>query len=78
MTATAISKLPMNERPIITDPDLAAAVEEMLAPYTGRALERAQAAVRRVAMGATQGTFGDLVEAYRKAIKSAVNDKGDG
>lgn len=77
MTATATSKLPMNDRPIIIDPDLAAAVEELLRPYTGKMLERAQAAVRRVANGAAQGTFSDLVDAYRAAIKGAVGDKGD-
>lgn len=78
MTATAISKLPTNERSVIQDPDLAAAVEELLRPYGGKSLERAQGAVRKVATGATQGTFSDLVEAYRSAIKGAVGDKGDG
>lgn len=77
MTATASSKLPMNERPIILDPDLAAAVEDLLAPYTGKALERAQAAVRKVASGAMQGTFSDLVDAYHKAIRGAVGHRGD-
>lgn len=77
MTATATSKLPTNERPIIFDPDLAGAVEDQLRPYTGKALERAQAAVRRVASGAAQGTFSDLVAAYGTAIKQAVGNKGD-
>ena len=77
MTTTATSKLPTNERPIILDPDLAAAVEDLLQPYTGKNLERAQAAVRKVASGATQGTFSDLVAAYAAAIKGAVGGKGD-
>ena len=77
MTATATTKLPMNDRPIINDPDLAAAVEDLLRPYNGKTLERAQTAVRKVATGATQGTFSDLVDAYAAAIKGAVGNKGD-
>lgn len=77
MTAIATSKLPTNERPIILDPDLAAAVEDLLRPYNGQRLERAQAAVRKVASGATQGTFSDLVDTYAAAIKGVVGGKGD-
>jgi hypothetical protein len=71
MTAT-LSKLPTSTRPLINDTDLADAVERMLAPYTGKALERAQAAVRRVHGSAVQGPFSTVLAAYQAAVAAAV------
>lgn len=71
MTAT-MTKLPTVERPLILDNDLATAVERMLAPYSGKALERAQSAVRKVHGSAVQGPFAAVVTAYEVAIKQAV------
>lgn len=70
--ATMTSKLPTNERPIIRSREIAAEVEKMLAPLHGKALERAQAAVRRVATSGRQGTFAVIVEAYRAEIAAAA------
>lgn len=72
---TLTSKLPTNDRPLIKDPALVAALDKLLAPLSGKALERAQDAVRRVARSAVQGTFSTIVETYRKAIRGAVGDK---
>lgn len=69
---TTATKLPTDSRPLVRDPDLAAALEEILAPYTGKALERAQQAVRKVRSSAVQGPFSDVVAAYRAAIDQAV------
>lgn len=71
MTAT-LTKLPTNARPLILDNDMAAAVEKMLAPYSGKALERAQLAVRKVHSSAVQGPFGVVLTAYETAIKAAA------
>lgn len=75
MTAT-LTKLPTSTRPLIVDTDLAAAVEGLLAPYSGKALERAQAAVRRVNASSTQGPFSAMVAAYKTAITAAVGKEG--
>ena len=75
--ATMTTKLPTNERPLILDYDLAAAVERLLAPYEGKRLERAQAAVRQVATSAVQGPFSTVLRAYQAAILAAVGDRGD-
>lgn len=72
MTATATSKLPTSSRPLIQDPDLAAAVEKMLSPYEGKRLDRAQAAARKVATSAVQGPFSTVLAAYQSAITAAV------
>jgi hypothetical protein len=73
MSAIAFSKLPTNETPLIRDPDLARAIDDLLQPYSGKALERAQAAVRRVATNnGVMGVFKDLVEIYRTAILASV------
>lgn len=74
MTATMTSKLPTSSRPLIHDRDLAAAVEKMLAPLSGKALERAQDAVRKVAGSAVQGPFGTVLAAYQKAISAASKE----
>lgn len=71
MTAT-LSKLPTNTRPLIQDPDMARAVERILAPYSGKTLERAQAAVRRVHTSDVQGPFAAVIAAYRAAVLAAV------
>jgi hypothetical protein len=71
MTAT-LSKLPTSTRPLIVDTDLAAAVERLLAPYSGKALERAQAAVRKVHGSSVQGPFSTVLAAYQSAITAAV------
>lgn len=72
--ATMTSKLPTSDRPLIADRDLAAAVETLLAPLSGARLERAQAAVRKVAGSAAQGPFATVLKAYESAIKAT--DKG--
>lgn len=71
MTATA-TKLPTDSRPLVRDPDLAAALEEILVPYNGKALERAQQAIRKVRSSGVQGPFSVVVAAYRTAIEQAV------
>lgn len=72
--ATMTSKLPTSDRPLIADRDLAAAVDSLLAPLSGTRLERAQAAVRKVAASAVQGPFTTVLKAYEAAIKTT--DKG--
>jgi hypothetical protein len=72
MTAT---KLPTDSRPLVRDPDLATALEAILEPYTGKALERAQMAIRRVRAGGVQGSFTQIVAAYRAAIDEAAAAK---
>lgn len=67
---TMTSKLPTSDRPLIADRDLAAALEKMLAPFSGAKLEKAQAAVRRVASSAVQGPFSTVLAAYTAALKS--------
>lgn len=69
---TATSKLPANDRPLIQDPDLAAALERELEPLSGKSLERAQAAVRRIHGSALQAPFGTVLAAYQTAIAEAV------
>jgi hypothetical protein len=73
--ATMTSKLPTSDRPLIHDRDLAAVVEKMLTPLNGAKLDRAQAAVRKVAESAVQGSFDAVVRAYRTAINAATGDK---
>jgi hypothetical protein len=71
MTAIA-TKLPTSTRPLIQDMDLAAAIERMLEPLTGKSLERAQAACRRVYNTGAPGTFATMCADYRAAIDAAV------
>jgi hypothetical protein len=73
--ATLTSKLPRVDTPMITDPDLGPAIEKMLAPLTGAKLEKAQAAVRKVYGSAVEGSFSDILAAYRNAIAAATGDK---
>jgi hypothetical protein len=75
MTATATSKLPMNDRPVILDPDLARAVDALLEPFNGEPLKRAQSAVRKVASSAISVPYSGLVDAYRDAIRQAVGPR---
>ncbi len=72
-TATA-SPLPVNELPLIRDPDLAAAVEGELKGLSGKKLASAQAAIRQVHGSGITGQFGELVAAYAKAIRAAISD----
>lgn len=69
--ATMTSKLPTSDRPLIGDRDLASALEKLLAPLNGARLERAQAAIRKVAASAVQGPFSTVLKAYEAAIKGA-------
>jgi hypothetical protein len=69
MTAT---KLPTSTGPLIKDPDLAAAIEEMLEPYEGEELREAQAACREVHSSPILGQFGQLVAAYQTKIDERV------
>jgi hypothetical protein len=66
------SKLPTADTPLIQDPDLARAIEKLLAPHSGKPLEKAQAAVRRVHASGVQGPFQTVVAAYQAAITQAV------
>ena len=74
MSPATASPLPTNELPLIRDPDLAAAVERELKALTGKKLERAQAAIRRVHGSGITGQFGELVHAYQTAIRAAIAD----
>lgn len=69
MTAT---KLPTDTRPLVQDPDLANAIEKLLEPYSGKQLEKAQAACRRVHGSNILGDFTQIVSAYETAIAEAV------
>jgi hypothetical protein len=71
MTAT-VSKLPTSTRPLINDTDMAAAIEKMLAPYSGKTLERAQAAVRKTHSSSVLGPYPTVLAAYQSAITAAV------
>lgn len=70
--ATMASKLPTEDRPLRIDPDLAAVIEKELEPLEGEDLEKGQAAVRTVLKSSTQGTFATIADAYRTAIREAV------
>lgn len=78
--ATMTTKLPTSERPLIHDPDLAAAVlaekqrllERVPATKRDKAEDRLDAAIRRVASSAVQGPFSTIVEAYGAAMAAAV------
>lgn len=73
--ATLTSKLPTSDRPLIADRDMAAALESMLAPLSGARLEKAQAAIRKVAGSAVQGPFATVLKAYEAAIKAVDKEK---
>ena len=68
------TQLPTNEQPLIRDPDLAAAVEAEMKGLSGKSLEAARAAIRRVHGSGITGQFGELVAAYAAAIRAAVAD----
>jgi hypothetical protein len=72
--ATMTSKLPTSDRPLIADPDLSAALERMLAPMDGKRLERAQAAVRKVANSAVLGPYAVVLAAYQAAIRAVEKE----
>lgn len=71
MTTTA-SKIPTESRPLKMDPDLAAFLEVELAPYSGKALERAQQAIVRVRQKGVSGTWSELTTVYHETIAIAV------
>lgn len=71
---TPTSKLPQSTRPLKMDKDLAAALEGFLRPHTGKALERAQAAILQVRASGIALPFDQLVERYEQAIAAAVTD----
>jgi hypothetical protein len=70
--ATATSKLPRDTRAVRFDPDLAEALEELLQPFTGKALEKAQAAVVQVRRSGFTGGFTELRAEYERAIRAAT------
>lgn len=70
--STASTKLPQDGRIMKIDPDLATAIELLLAPHSGKLLEKAQAAVLKVNRSLIQGSFGELVDAYAAAIAKAT------
>lgn len=72
MSTTLTSKLPTITRPIPIDSDMAAALERRLAPLSGKRLELAQSAVRKVYGSGFQGSFADLLVAYETAIDAAL------
>ena len=55
----ATTAIPQETRPIRMDPDLEAAVAELLEPYGGKEPERAQAAVGSVHHPSAAGVFGN-------------------
>jgi len=69
---SSTSKLPSEVRPQRFDPDLAAALEDLLEPYNGKPLEKAQKAIVRLRQRGITGSFGELVAMYREAIEQAV------
>ena len=71
----ATTAIPQETRPIRMDPDLEAAVAELLEPYGGKELERAQAAVVSVHHSSATGVFSKLVDRYEAAILEAVGSE---
>lgn len=67
-----MSKLPVEDRPLVMDPDLAAHLEHRLRPLTGKRLETAQEAVRRVRASGLTGTWDVITARYDQAIAEAV------
>jgi hypothetical protein len=67
------SKLPVADKPLIRDPDLARAIEAELESFTGKQLAAAQAAVRKVHASGIQGPFSAIFEAYQHAIRDATS-----
>lgn len=71
---TTASHLPVDERPLIQDPDLAHAIEMEMKGLSGKQLEKAHAAIRKVRNSGVSGQFGQLVSAYTEAIRAAIAD----
>lgn len=69
-----MTKVPTAETPIRMDPALESALEDLLEPYEGEELELAQMAVREVYESDVQGSFGELMDAYREAVEEAVGE----
>lgn len=67
-----MSKLPHDSKPIRLDPDLAAFLENELKPYSGKALEWAQAAILEVRSSGFVGAWAELTARYREAIREAT------
>ncbi len=66
------TKLPTELQAVDFDPELSRALEGLLEPYSGKALERAQAAVLKVRASDRVGSFGEIVETYQRAIEAAT------
>lgn len=76
MMTTATSKLPRDTRAVRFDPNLAEALEEMLKPFSGKALEKAQGAVLTVRRSGFTGSFEQLLTKYEHAITAATKGGG--
>lgn len=69
----ATATLPEGE--LVRDPDLNAALKAVLGEYTGKAWDRAYAAIRTVRASGLLGSYSELLTAYTKAIREAVKEK---
>lgn len=75
MTATFVSKLPQNPKPIRIEPDLLDALARELRAYTGPTLAKAQRAVQAVLASGFQGTWDQLLARFAAAVKDAVGKR---
>lgn len=75
-TKTETTKIPTDVKPLVRDPDLAAAIEKELKPLSGEKLQLAQDAVRKLRESGLMGTFSQVVDAYKAAIREAVQAAG--
>lgn len=66
------AKLPTRGGAIRLAPEIAAALEELLEPLAGVDLERARAAILKVYGSGVQGSFDQVLDAYRQAVAGAV------
>ena len=71
-TKTKQSKLPTDSRPMPLDPDLAARLEKVLAPLTGKKLEAAQKAIIKVRHSGLVGSWTQLTKGYEDAVHEAA------
>lgn len=67
-----MSKLPMESRPLRLAPEVTRAVEQALAPLTGKKLEAAQEAVLGVYRSGQQMTIEQWVATYESAVARAI------
>jgi len=70
-----MSKLPMETKPIKLNPDRAAALEKLLAPYSGKRLVAAQQAALEVYQSKEPRSDEQWLADYRAAIAEAVQEK---